>query len=233
MQQPLLVGEELDEGAEAGDGLDGALVRVAQLRHHADALDRTHRPLARLVVRAAHLNHRPLVVLLHNHDLGASLFLDALYGLAALADDGAHELTGNWERLDARHKRLHGRACLVLALVHTVQDVRPAALRLSYGFPEQMPVQAAHLDVHLARGQSCRGTGELEVHVPEGVLVAQDVGQDGVAPLRCAGGVDVVVVAELSVRVGADETHGNTGHGTSKWDSSVEQGQRGGAHCRH
>ena len=38
---------------------------------------------------------------------------------------------------------------------------------------------AGDLDVHLQRGDAVRGAGDLEVHVAEMVLVAEDVGEDG------------------------------------------------------
>ena len=44
--------------------------------------------------------------------------------------------------------------------------------------------QTVHLDVHLGRGDTVLGTCNLEVHVTEVVLVAEDVGEDGVAAVR-------------------------------------------------
>ena len=39
-------------------------------------------------------------------------------------------------------------------------------------------VMPCHLDVHLQRGDAVLGAGDLEIHVAQMVLVAQDVGQD-------------------------------------------------------
>ena len=50
------------------------------------------------------------------------------------------------------------------------------------------------LDVHLQRGDALVGAGDLEVHVAEMILVAEDVGQHGEA------------VALL------DQAHGDAGH---------------------
>src|ERR671936_319969 len=45
---------------------------------------------------------------------------------------------------------------------------------------EDLAGQAVDLDVHLQRADSAPRAGDLEVHVAEVVLVAEDVGQDDV-----------------------------------------------------
>jgi hypothetical protein len=47
--------------------------------------------------------------------------------------------------------------------------------------PHDLLGDAGDLDVHLQRGHAALGAGDLEVHVAEMVLVAEDVGQHGMA----------------------------------------------------
>ena len=49
---------------------------------------------------------------------------------------------------------------------------------------EHLAGQARDLDVHLDGGDALLGAADLEVHVAEVVLVAEDVAEDGDARLR-------------------------------------------------
>ena len=66
----------------------------------------------------------------------------------------------------------------VSAFDHLAEDVHPAVLRLGERLLHDRRGDAGDLDVHLQRGDAVRGAGDLEVHVAEVVLVAEDVGQD-------------------------------------------------------
>jgi hypothetical protein len=67
--------------------------------------------------------------------------------------------------------------------LHDGEDVQPAALGLGEGLLEYLHGDARDLDVHLEARDAPRRARDLEVHVAEVVLVAENVGEDRVA--RC------------------------------------------------
>ena len=54
---------------------------------------------------------------------------------------------------------------------------RRPSLRLVERDPHDLLGDAGDLDVHLQRGDAALGAGDLEVHVAEVILVAEDVGE--------------------------------------------------------
>ena len=63
--------------------------------------------------------------------------------------------------------------------LHPVQDVHPSFARLRQRDRHDLLGDALDLDVHLQRGNAVIGARDLEVHVAEMILVAQDVGEHG------------------------------------------------------
>ena len=63
---------------------------------------------------------------------------------------------------------------------HPIEDVQPSGARLFHCLAHDVSGDAAHLDVHLQRGDSVARAGDLEVHVAVVVLCASDVAQYGV-----------------------------------------------------
>jgi hypothetical protein len=87
---------------------------------------------------------------------------------------------GNRDLRDARRGRRDALARAAQTLGHLAQDVQ----RPSLAWPARLHDllgDRGDLDVHLQRGDATLGAGDLEVHVAEVILVAQDVGQDGEA----------------------------------------------------
>src|SRR6516164_5541341 len=66
-------------------------------------------------------------------------------------------------------------------LRHLAQDVHAPVLRLAERDAHDLLGDAGDLDVHLQRGHAPLGARHLEVHIAEMVLVAEDVGQHGIA----------------------------------------------------
>ena len=64
-------------------------------------------------------------------------------------------------------------------LGHLAEDVQAAVLRLVQRDVHDLLGDRGDLDVHLQRGDAVLGAGDLEVHVAEMILVAEDVGEDG------------------------------------------------------
>ena len=64
-------------------------------------------------------------------------------------------------------------------LRHFAQDVDAPALRLLQCDTHDFLGDRGDLDVHLQRGDALLGAGDLEIHVAEMILVAEDVGEHG------------------------------------------------------
>ena len=105
---------------------------------------------------------------------------DALDGLAAGADDEADLVGLDLDRGDARRVLAEVRADGGQGLQHLAEDVEAALARLLERLVEDRAGEAGDLDVHLDGRHAARGAADLEVHVAEVVLVAEDVGEDGV-----------------------------------------------------
>ena len=65
--------------------------------------------------------------------------------------------------------------------LHEVQDMHAAFARLRQRDRHDFLGDALDLDVHLQRGDAAIGAGDLEVHVAQVILVAEDVGEHGEA----------------------------------------------------
>ena len=66
-------------------------------------------------------------------------------------------------------------------LRHLAEDVQAPVLRLGERDAHDLLGDRGDLDVHLQRGDAALGAGDLEVHVAEMILVAEDVGEHGEA----------------------------------------------------
>ena len=95
------------------------------------------------------------------------------------------------------------------------EDVHAAFARLRQRDRHDLLGDALDLDVHLQRGDAAVGAGDLEVHVAEVILVAEDVGQHGEA------------VAFL------DEAHRDAGDVRLHRHAGVHQREAAAAHRRH
>ena len=102
-------------------------------------------------------------------------------------------------------------------LRHLIQDVKPALPGLLQSFGEDLIRESLNLDVHLGCCDPFLGPGHLEVHVPQVVLIAQDIGKDGILP---------------GIRIG-DQSHGNAGYRFADLDPAVHQSQCTGTYRRH
>ncbi len=103
----------------------------------------------------------------------------------------------------------------VKRLAHLAENVQAAVLRLAERDAHDLFGDAGDLDVHLQRGDAALGAGDLEVHVAEMILVAEDVGEDREALLLL------------------DQAHGDAGGRPLERHAGVHQRERRAAHRRH
>src|SRR5439155_16818703 len=113
-------------------------------------------------------------------DLGASLFLDATYGLALRADEITDLLGVDCHRHNARSVRRQIGTRLRERLRHLSKNVKSAFTRLRQRFLDDLEIESLDLDVHLDRSDTVLSAGDLEVHVAEVTLCAENVGEDSV-----------------------------------------------------
>ena len=214
VEQALLSGKDLYECTEIEDGNNLSMVYLADLGDLADA----HDPLVGLVHCILVVGsdvHDALSVDLVDVDLCTGLRLDLLDGLATLSDDSTDEVLVDLEGLDARNERLVVLAGLVHALAHLAKDVHAALMSLCQSLFENLVGKTVPLDVHLGSGDTVLGTCNLEVHVSEVVLVAEDIGQDCVA-----------VIGMLLV---GDKAHGNSADHLLDGNAGVHEGEAASA----
>ena len=82
------------------------------------------------------------------------------------------------DRLDARRMLAKIRAGVAKRFRHLAEDVQPAVARLIERRLHDLGRDTGDLDVHLERSHALGRTGNLEVHVAEMILVADDVRQN-------------------------------------------------------
>ncbi len=173
VQQAVLAGQDVDQRAEVEDLGHRALVDLADLGLGGDLADALHRVLGARGVGRGHGDR----AVLGDVDGRAGLLGQRADRRPALADHVADLLRVDLHRVQARRKR----AELVLGaadgLDHARKDVQARLLGLGQRDLHDLLGDALDLDVHLQRGHAGGRAGDLEVHVAEVVLVAEDVGQ--------------------------------------------------------
>ena len=216
MHQTVAAGEDADEGAELGDVHHPALVHRAHLGggrihdQHDLALGLGHLVAVRRGDR--HDADHAVVV---DADVGSGLGLDGVDHLALRADDLTDLLHRDLERLDLRGVLADVVTRAGNRLGHDPEDRQSGFLGLVQGVGQDVGGNAVDLGVQLECGDELRRTGHLEVHVAEGVLHTEDVGEGDV----------------LTVLV--DEAHGDAGHRSLDRHTGVHHREAGGAHRTH
>src|SRR6185503_4989446 len=203
--------QDLDEGAERRRALDEALVRIADDRLLRDRLHHLARTLHRLAADRRDGDRARIV----DADLGARLVLNAADRLALGPDEIADLLGVDLDGHDARGVRREIRLGRRKRLVHLGEDVQPTLARLVERLTHNAEVEALDLDVHLDGRDAVRRSGDLEIHVAEVILGAENVGEDRVP------------------RPFLDQAHRHTGDGRARRHAGIEQRQRAAADGCH
>src|SRR3990172_839254 len=211
MNEAVGAGQDLDKGAELDDLAHRAFVYFPDLRFGGDPLHHFDGFLRGGLVAGSDDDR---AVVFHVH-LDAGGLDDAANDFSPGSDDLADLVRLDFDRDDARRVARDVFAVRRDGLVHDAEDVHPAFPRLVQGLAHDIAVDAADLDVHLQRGDPAGGTGDLEIHVAQVILVAEDVGENShMLPFF-------------------DQPHGDARHRRRYRYAGVHQRERPAAHRRH
>ena len=221
VHQAVTTRQQRHERAEIGcldHGSEESLTDLGQLRV-GDRVDLVDRGLCGLAVGGAD-EHRAVVL---DGDLRAGLLGDRVDHLALGPDDLADLVDRHLDRGDPRRVRAHlvGR---VDGLGHHLEDGQPGVLGLRQRARQHLRRDAVELGVELQRGDEVLGARDLEVHIAERVLGAEDVGQRDEATLGSAA-FDLDVVGH--------QTHRDARDRRLQRHTGVQQRQRRRAHRAH
>src|SRR5437870_288705 len=175
VNQAVLAGQHLNEGAEWHDAHDLALVELTDLDLVCQSPDPVDRLLARDLVDRRD-EYAPVVL---DIDLCAGLFGDLADRLSSRADHVADLVGVDQDRGDAGRVGAHLGPRLRQDRKHLVEHEQPRLTSLLQRLGHDLVGQALDLDVHLEGRDAVPRAGHLEVHVAQRVLDALDVGEDG------------------------------------------------------
>ena len=217
MDESVLARQDLDEGAELLDGNNGALVHLADGDLFDHALDDFLGALETLGI--ARVDVHGAIVL--DVNLGTRLGDDALDGLSAGADDEADLVLRDLHGLDPRRILAHLGAVTGQRLVHVIEDESAVLAGVVDRGGHQLVADALELEVELESRNACLGTAELEVHVAEVILTADDIGEQ-----RVAGHLPLIVIL-------GHKTDGDAGDGALERHTRIHEGEHAGADRSH
>src|SRR5579875_2267009 len=181
VEQAVASGEDVDERPELGDvddlaGVNGADLRLWRVEDHLDpAPGLRYRPP--VTTSDGDRAHHPVVV---DGDVRARFELEGVDHLALGAYDLADLLDWDLQADDLRGGVAHLAARLGNRLGHDREDLRSGFVGLAKCCGKHVGGEAVDLGVELQRRHEVGGARYLEVHVAEGVLRAEDVGQGDV-----------------------------------------------------
>ena len=175
MHEAVLAGENRDKGAEVDDAGDGAAVQLADFGFSGDGVDALERGVAGGGVFPVN-PHDAVVV---DIDRRAGFLGNRADHCAALADHVANLVLVDAQRGHARGILADIRPGFGNDLAHLAEDMLPGVMRLGEGLLHDFLGDALDLDVHLQGRDALGGAGDLEIHIAEVVLVAEDVGEHG------------------------------------------------------
>ena len=177
VQQAVLARNQLHDRAEIEQAQHRAFVDLADLDFGRDVLD----PLARhIACIGVHRRDRDAAIIL-DVDRRAGFLGQRANHRAALPDHVADLFGIDLERHHPRRVLRDLGPRVRQRFLHELQDMQPPFARLRQRDRHDFLRDALDLDVHLERRDTAVGARNLEVHVAQVILVAEDVGQHGEA----------------------------------------------------
>ena len=189
MQQSFLARKNLYESTELENADYLSVIYGTNLRDSNDTLNPSLSLGHSLSIVGSdiHNTHCALSVRIWNlidRDCRTGLLLNLLDGLTTLSDDGSDKLGSNNHLLDTRNERLVVLPWCRDSLKHLSHNVQTSQTGLLKSLGKHFVAQSVNLDIHLGSGDTVSGTGYLEVHISEVVLISEDIGKDSVALVR-------------------------------------------------
>ena len=216
MQQAVGARGQVHEGTEGGGLHNLAVVGFAGFRNVrvGDLVD----DLLGLFSAVATFGGDEHGTVIFDGDLRTGLFLNLVDYLALRTDDFADLVDRNGGGDDARCVRAHlGRT--IDALVDDFENGGTGFLGLLQSRGQNVSRNAVELGIELQSGDELGSTGNLEVHIAEGVFGAENIGQ----------GLEDV----LAVNIAGHEAHGDARNRGLQRHACGEQRQCGRAHGTH
>ena len=216
MQQAVGARGQVHEGTEGGGLHNLAVVGFAGFRNVrvGDLVD----DLLGLFSAVATFGGDEHGTVIFDGDLRTGLFLNLVDHLALRTDDFADLVDRNGGGDDARCVRAHlGRT--IDALVDDFENGGTGFLGLLQSRGQNVSRNAVELGIELQSGDELGSTGNLEVHIAEGVFGAENIGQ----------GLEDV----LAVNIAGHEAHGDARNRGLQRHACGEQRQCGRAHGTH
>ena len=212
MTESIFAGCDFDEDTKVFDRGNGSAVDPTDLDVFGQCLDPCQGGLGCDAITGS---HRDGAVFL-DVDLCRGLFLDRPDGLAAGSDQQADLLGIDLGPFEAWCMLGDVGSRLTESAQHRSEDVQTRVLGLGQGSRDDLLGNALDLQVQLDPGDTDLATGDLEVHVTEVILVADNVGQQ----LECSVGF-------------GDNTDRNAGNWLEDWHAGGHQAQGRAANAGH
>src|SRR5450432_2263140 len=217
VHQAVLARENFDERAEFFDRNDATVIGLADFHFPGHAADDFFR--ARHALAAGRVDVHGAVVF--DVNLRAGLGHDPLDRLAAGPDERADLLGIDFNRLDAGRVFAQRLTRLGEGFGHDGEDLGARIFRAMNRFAQNLVAHAGQLEIKLKTSDAVLRPAKFEIHVPEMIFGADDVGQEVVA----------LQIAALVVL--GHESDGNTGDRRLDGNARVHQREHAGANARH
>ncbi len=216
MEEAVAVGHELNKRAEILDSLHLSGVDLTFFGKLYNGVNHLKSLVDAGLVRCRNLDITAFVDFVDRYSSTRCL-LDALDDFSARADNSTDKLFGDEHGDDTRHVGLVVLTGGRNGVLYYIENMQAAVASLVEGAFKHLIAQAVALDIHLCGSDTFAGTCHLEVHVAKVVLVAENIGEDGI----------------LAGSVIGDKTHGDTADRALHLHTCIKQGEGSGAYGGH
>jgi hypothetical protein len=217
VDQAIFARQKFDKGAEIFDGDNFAPINLADLGFSGHAHDGIARDL-HAFGRDGEDVHRAIVF---DVDFAAGFFDQLLDILSARSNESADFFGVDLEGLDARRVFADFAARLFNGPGHFREDAYSSSVRAFDSLRHKAVRNPAQFEIELEPSDAFFRAGDFAIHVTEGVLPADDVGQELVAG-------DLVLIIVICAQTDAD-----AGHWPSHRHAGIHERKRTAAHAGH
>ena len=216
MQQAVLAGKDFHESPERLNRLDNPIVHLAHFRHGGKGLDAIQHHIHAFLVASGNIHDAEFAHFL-DRDFATAFTLHFLDNLATGSDNRTDEFARNPNLDDTRSMWLVIGTRSRHHFEHLAQDMGTAAMRLRQSLGQDFIRKTVNLYIHLASGNTIGRTANLEVHIAQMVLIAQNIGKNRVIACLWVG----------------NQAHRDTAHRLADLHPGIHQSQASGANRSH